>query len=207
MAIILNSKVCNGSKACALVLLAAGLAFHAVVANAENGGKAGDDKGKSGIMWINHFGMVSGNASELRTTANSTTSGIGSGLTGLVVQPGPQAIPGDKFSDGGNKVLQTALVLPKNTQISRVRVCYENTSSFSYITEVGLIQVEDPPSTGVVKLDDKTNLTSTAPICVNTSAARPAIKSKSGPVLLVIRFNMANPDDKIVIRGLGLIVK
>ncbi len=207
MAFILSTAVSKGGKICILVLLAAGLALNAGLSYAESDAKAGDDKNKSGIMWINHFGMVSGNASELRTTANSTTSGIGSGLTGLVVQSGPQGISGDVFSDKGNKVIQTALVLPKNTQISRVRVCYENTSSFSYITELGLIQVMDPPSTGVVKLDDKTNLTSTAPVCVNTSAVKPAIKSSSGPVLLVIRFNMANADDKIVIRGLGLIVK
>lgn len=170
--------------------------------------KDGDEgKSKTGIMWINHFGLLSGNANELKVSANSNSSGIGSGLTGLVLQSGANGLPGDLFSDNSPKVVQTALDLPKNTQINRIRVCYENSSALSYITAVGLIQVQDPPSAGLVKLDDTTNLNAGGPVCVNSKAAKPPVKSKDGPVLLVLRVNLANASDKIVIRGLGLVVK
>jgi hypothetical protein len=199
----------NISKLCALAIMLPAFALNSM-AYADKG-KGGDNdkggKGKSHLMWINHFSLASGNPDELKTTANSTSSGVGGGLTGLVIQSGTLGTPGDVFSDGGNKVVHTALYLPKDSKITGLRVCYENSANASYITQIRLAQVQDPPSSAAVLLDDGTDLNATGPVCVDTASVKPAIKSKNGPVLLSLRANFGNVSDKIVIRGLGVYVK
>lgn len=201
-------------KTSVLAIVVAALAFsNAAFADK---GKGNDDKGnkdnkggkgKSHLMWVNHFGLVSGNPDELKTTANSTNSGVGGGLTGLVLQAGATGPFGDVFSDNGNKVVHAALDLPKDSKITGVRVCYENSASTSYITQVRLAQVQDPPSSALVMLDDPTDLNAAGPVCVDTSTASKAIRSKNGTILLSLRANIANAIDKIVIRALGVYVK
>jgi len=142
-----------GIKTCALVVFSLGLAANTGLVHADkDGGKTNDGGHGEQIMWLNHFDLLSGNIDELTTTFNSTSSGVGGGLTGLVIQ---SVTVGDVFlAGGGNKVVQMALDLPKETKITGVRVCYENTSNASFITQIRLAQVQNPPSSAMVKLDD-----------------------------------------------------
>ena len=103
--------------------------------------------------------------------------------------------------------MQMALELPKETKIKGIRVCYENSSDHSFISQVRLAQVQNPPSKAVVRLDDPTHLNASGPVCEDSALATPAVKSKKGPVLLSLRIDTGDIHDKIVIRGLGLIVK
>ncbi len=188
------------AKTCMLAVIGLGLAFNSVVVHA-------DDRGvhKGQIMWLNHFDLLSGDTSELTTTYKSTSSGVGGGLTGLVIQ---SSTLGDTFFSGGNRVVHMALELPKQTKITGVRVCYEYSSnSSSFISQIRLAQVQNPPSSALVMLDDPTDLTTPGPVCVNSALVKPAFKAKNGPILLSLRIDTRNINDKIVIRGLGVFVK
>jgi hypothetical protein len=159
------------------------------------------------IMWVNHFDLLSGDLTDLITTYNSTNSGVGGGLTGLVIQ---SASIGNTFPIGGNKVVQMALELPKQTKVTGVRVCYETnqtTDAPTFISQIRLAQVQNPPSSASVLLDDATPLTDNGPVCVNSATVKQGIKASNGPILLSLRINTGNIDDLIVIRGLGILVK
>ncbi len=163
------------------------------------------DPGRSPqIMWVNHLSLLPGDSTVVNTSFNSTSSGVGSGLTGLVTQ---SSTVGEIDSFGGNKVVHMALDLPKQTKIKGVRVCYELSNPRSFISQIRLAQVQDPPSSAVVFLDDGTDLTDPGPVCVNSEIVKPAIKSKFGSVLLSLRLNFGDIADKIVIRAVGLLVK
>lgn len=153
----------------------------------------------SPIQWVNHFDLLSGDPSVVSTSANSTTSGVGNGLTGLVITSSTQ---GESDSLGGNKVVHMALDLPRKTKIEGVRVCYELTSSRSFISQIRLAQVQDPPSSALVLLDDGTDLVDPGPICLDSAPT--LIRSRNGSVLLSLRVNFGDVNDKIVIRALGL---
>jgi hypothetical protein len=167
------------------------------------------DPGRSPqIMWVNHMSLLPGDSTVVSTSFNSTSSGVGGGLTGLVIK---SSTVGEIDSFGGNKVVHMALDLPKQTKIKGVRVCYEvaniSQDTPSFITQIRLAQVQDPPSTAVVLLDDGTDLTDQGPVCVDSEIVKPAIKSKFGSVLLSLRLNFGDIMDKIVIRAVGLRVK
>jgi len=151
------------------------------------------------LVWINHMALLSGNTTDLTTSFNSTSSGVGGGLAGLVIQ---SATTGSTFPDGGNKVVWRALEVPPHFVIKGVRVCYELTSSSSFITQIRLAQVQNPPSTALVLLDDATPLTNVGPVCVDSATT--TVDPSLGSVLLDLRVNIGNTADKIVIRGLGL---
>src|SRR2546427_10796307 len=68
--------------------------------------------GKS-IYWLNHFDLLAG-AREVRTFHDSTSSGVGGGLTGVVIR---SYTAGDKFLDGGNKVVHMAVESAPGSQI------------------------------------------------------------------------------------------
>ncbi len=151
------------------------------------------------LVWINHLALLSGDTTDLTTSFNSTSSGVGGGLAGLVIQ---SASTGSTFPSGGNKVVWRALEVPPRFLITSVRVCYELTSSSSFITQIRLAQVQDPPSTALVILDDGTPLTNPGPVCVDSAAT--SVDPSLGAVLLDLRVNFGSTADKIVIRGLGL---
>ncbi|CAG0995400.1 hypothetical protein BURK1_02504 [Burkholderiales bacterium] len=153
------------------------------------------------VGWVNHFALLPGGA-EVTTTADSTSSGIGGGLTGLVIH---SSTIGETFADGGNKVVHMALDLPKNTIVTGVRVCYELTDTATHISQIRLAQVQDPPSSAIVKLDDGTDLVDPGPVCVDSAPT--FIKSADGSLLLSLRVNFADTEDAIVVRALGLRVK
>lgn len=151
-------------------------------------------------MWINHLDLLPGDSSVI-TSFNAITSGVGGGLSGLVIQ---STTVGDTSPQGGNKVVQTALEIPPGHLIMGVRVCFELSNNRSFITQIRLEQVQDPPSTAVVLMDDGTDLTNIGPVCVNSQST--SVDPTQGAVLLSLRVNFGDTSDKIVIRGLGIIV-
>lgn len=150
------------------------------------------------LMWINHFDLLPGDSSVL-TSFNAISSGVGGGLTGLVIRSNTL---GDTAPGGGNKVVHMGLQVPPGYLIKGVRVCYELTNRRSFITQIRLAQVADPPSSATVMLDDGTNQTAVGPICVNSTAA--TVDPGKGAVLISLRVNFGDLSDRIVVRALGL---
>jgi hypothetical protein len=157
------------------------------------------DKGKRAqLMWINHFELLPGDDS-VKTSFNAVNSGIGGGLTGLVIS---STTTGEIANGGGNKVVQMALEVPPGFIVNAVRVGYELTSSASFISQIRLAQVQDPPKTAIVLLDDGTDLTDVGPKDVDSAST--AIDAAAGPLLLSLRVNFGSTSDRIVVRSLGL---
>ena len=64
-------------------------------------------------MWINHLALLPEDPS-VTTSFNATSSGVGSGLSGLVIQSNTV---GDTAPGGGNKVVETALEIPPKYKV------------------------------------------------------------------------------------------
>jgi hypothetical protein len=152
----------------------------------------------AGLMWIDHFSFLPGDAS-VQTSFNSTTSGIGGGLTALVIG---STTTGENANSGGNKDVQRSLEVPPGYTIKSVRVCYELTNSRSFISQIRLAQIEPTPSSALVNLDDATDQTATGPVCVNSAATN--VDASGGAVLISLRVNFGNTGDKIALRAVGL---
>lgn len=150
------------------------------------------------VLWIDHFDLSPGDPT-VSTSSNAVSSGVGGGLTGLVIR---STTTGSVAKNGGNKVVQTAVEVPLGFTVIGVRVCYELTSSRSFITQIRLSQVQNPPSSAAVHLDDATQHTAVGPVCVESTPT--SIDPQVGPLLLDLRLNYGNVADEIVIRGVGL---
>ena len=155
---------------------------------------------KKTVMWINHFDLLPGDSS-VTTTFNAINSGVGGGLTGLVIQ---STTTGENAPGGGNKVVHMGLQVPLGYLIKGVRVCYELTSKKSFISQIRLAQIQNPPSSAAVQLDDGTDQTNPGPICIDSAAT--SVDPSLGEVLLSLRVNFGDTKDKIVVRALGLIL-
>ena len=153
---------------------------------------------KKSIMWVNHFDLLPGDPS-VKTSFNAVNSGVGGGLTGLVIE---STTTGENAQGGGNKVVHMGLQVPPGFSIRGVRVCYELSNKRSFISQIRLAQVQTPPQSAVVLLDDGTDQTNPGPICVDSSAT--TVDPTAGEVLLSLRVNFGNTSDKIVVRALGL---
>lgn len=152
------------------------------------------------VMWTNHFALLPGDSSVV-TTFNAVNSGVGTGLSGLVIT---STTTGDIANGGGIKVVHMAVQVPPGHIIKGVRVCYELTSSRSFISQIRLDQLANPPVTSLIVLDDATDLTAVGPVCVNSSAT--TIHPAAGPVTISLRVQFGSTTDRIVVRGLGLIL-
>jgi hypothetical protein len=150
------------------------------------------------LMWVNHFDLLPGD-SDVLTSFNAITSGVGGGLTGLVIQ---STTTGENSALGGNKVVHMGVQVPPSFTITGVRVCYELSNARSFISQVRLAQVQDPPSVALVLLDDPTDLTNAGPVCVESAPT--SVDPSLGSVLLSLRVNFGDTSDRIVVRGLGL---
>ncbi len=150
------------------------------------------------LMWINHFALLPGDDS-VKTSYNAVTSGVGGGLTGLVIS---STTTGEVGASGGNKVVHMAVEVPPGYTVNGVRVGYELTSSSSFISQIRLAQVQDPPKTAIVLLDDGTDHTDVGPEDVDSAST--SIDAAAGPLLLSLRTNFGNTSDRIVVRSLGL---
>lgn len=153
---------------------------------------------KKPIMWVNHFDLLPGDPS-VKTSFNAVNSGVGGGLTGLVIE---STTTGENAQGGGNKVVHMGLQVPPGYSIKGVRVCYELTNKRSFISQIRLAQVQTPPQSALVLLDDGTDQTNPGPICVDSAAT--SVDPAAGEVLLSLRVNFGNTSDKIAVRALGL---
>ncbi|HSE33297.1 MAG TPA: hypothetical protein VLA93_17125 [Pyrinomonadaceae bacterium] len=150
------------------------------------------------IMWVNHFDLLPGDAS-VTTSFNAVNSGVGGGLTGLVIQ---STTTGQNAQGGGNKVVHMGLQVPPGYSILGVRVCYELSNKRSFISQIRLAQIQTTPSSAVVMLDDPTDHTNPGPLCVDSAST--TVNPGAGEVLISLRVNFGNTADKIVVRALGL---
>jgi hypothetical protein len=91
---------------------------------------------------------------------------------------------------------------PPGFDIVSVRVCYENSNARTFVSQTRLAQVQNPPSSATVLLDDPTHLNAAGPICVNSQPT--SVKPANGTVLLSLRLSFADTSDKIVLRAVGL---
>ena len=153
---------------------------------------------KKTIMWVNHFDLLPGDPS-VKTSFNAVNSGVGGGLTGLVIE---STTTGENAQGGGNKVVHMGLQVPPGYSIRGVRVCYELSNRRSFISQIRLAQVQTPPQSALVLLDDGTDQTNPGPICVDSAST--TVDPTAGEVLLSLRVNFGNTSDKIVVRALGL---
>jgi hypothetical protein len=163
---------------------------------AETGASTAAIPPKKMIMWINHFDLLPGDPS-VTTSFNAVSSGLG--LTGLVVH---SSTTGENASGGGNKVVHMGVQVPPGYLIKGVRVCYQLSNKRSFISQIRLAQIQTPPSSAVVKLDDGTDQTNPGPICVDSQPT--TVDPSLGEVLLSLRVNFGNTSDIIVVRALGL---
>jgi len=145
-----------------------------------------------------HLVFLPGDPS-VQTSFNAVNSGVGGGLSGLIIT---SPTLGDEAQGGGNKVVETALEVPPGFDIVSVRICYENSNPRSFITQTRLAQVQNPPGTALVLLDDPTHLNAAGPVCVNSQTT--LVDPAKGSVLLDLRLNFRDTSDKIVLRAVGL---
>ena len=98
--------------------------------------------------------------------------------------------------------------MPPGYLVTGVRFSYETRSSStdtpSFISQIRLAQVQDPPATALVLLDDGTDLTAPGPVCADSAAPAEPIYPAAGALLLALRVNFASTDDRIVVRGVAL---
>jgi hypothetical protein len=151
----------------------------------------------AGVEWLSHFNLLPGDSS-VSVTYNAVNSGVGTGLTGLVVH---SSTTGDTANGGGNKVVEIAGGPMPGYHVTGARLCYENSSPDTYIDDIRLAQVQNPPSIAIVALDDTTPQNLVGPNCYDTQQVD--IDPATGTILLDLRVNFASTDDVIVIRGLG----
>lgn len=151
------------------------------------------------VMWINPLALQAGDPS-VQTSFNAVNSGVGSGLSGLVI--GSTTI-GDTATGGGNKVIESGLEVPPGYAIKGVRVCYELSNPRTYISQVRLAQVQNPPSSAIVLLDSAAPLNAEGPTCTTIPTS---VDPGQGETLLSLRLNVADTSDRIVVRGLGLVL-
>jgi hypothetical protein len=149
-------------------------------------------------MWIDHFALLPGDAT-VTTSYDSANSGVGGGLTALVVN---SSTTGEVAQSGGNKEVQTALEVPPRYNVVGIRICYELTNARSFISQVRLSQVQNPPASAAVLLDDPTDHTDVGPVCVDVKS--PTIDPAKGSLLLALRVNFGDTADSIAIRAIGL---
>ncbi len=176
-----------------LFKLMVSLAIYSIAAVGFAQGKSGKHRGngdnddehekqpQTGIMWINHLDLLPGDSSVI-TSFNAVSSGVGGGLSGLIIM--------------SNTTGDTGFL------ITGVRVCYELSNARSFIDQIRLSQVQDPPGTALVQLDEATHLVNPGPVCVDSAPT--TVNPELGAVRLDLRVNFGDTSDKIVVRAVGL---
>jgi hypothetical protein len=152
------------------------------------------------VLWINHLGFLAGDPS-VTVSFNAVNSNVGGGLSGLIIE---SSTTGAFAQGGGGKGVETGVEVPPGYLIKGVRLCYELSNSRSFVSQVRLAQLQNPPSTALVLLDDPTNLTNPGPVCVNSQPT--SVDPGAGGVRLSLFVDFGDTSDRIVIRGVGLIL-
>src|SRR5262245_15394994 len=119
---------------------------------------------KDEIYWLNHLDLLPGDPTVQTTYRALTCPGVG-GLTGLAIN---STTIGDVGPVGESKVVETGIPVPPKFRITGVRVCYQVNSGAdpdTFINQIRLCQLEDPPASCHIVLDDATDQTDNGPIC------------------------------------------
>ena len=153
---------------------------------------------RSEVVWLDHYALLPGDDT-VQVTHASTSSGVGGGLSALVIR---STTTGEVDGMGGNKVVHMAVQVPPGHSVVGVRLGYELTDPRSHISQIRLSQVQDPPKTALVLLDDGTDHTDVGPIYVDSTET--SIDPSEGPLILSLRVNFGNTADRIAVRGVGL---
>lgn len=143
-----RSRATRFSHLTALAFACVAIGLAAPRAALARGGHPGEGKGEMRVQWVNHFDLLSGDPSVTTTSSLSTNSGVGGGLTALVIS---SKTTGDTDSFGGNKVVQMALEFQQKTRIVGVRLCYELSDpgpSGSFVDQIRLAQIQDSAGHG-----------------------------------------------------------
>ena len=154
----------------------------------------------SGLMWINPLDLLPGDPT-VHTSFNAVNSGVGSGLSGLIVTADTT---GD-ISGGGNRVIEKGVDVPPGYDVTGVRALYEVSSRTTFLDQIRLAQVANPPSVANILLDDATHQPTPDP-CASTARRRSAGRSlqAEGGLLLSLRLNFGRTSDRFVLRSLAL---
>jgi len=166
---------------------------------------------KENLLWINYLDFVPGDT-DVVTSYKALSPGPGvSSLAGLIIT---STTAGEDSINGGNKVVEKGLQVPPGYKVDGVRICFESsnpTPTGSFISQIRISQFQELPAppTRLVLLDDGTDLINVGPACVDSASPTGGpIDPSLGSLLLSLRVNFAdpltNPDDKIVIRAIGL---
>lgn len=160
----------------------------------------GGDEGapETALLWIDHLAFRAGDPS-LTLSFDAVSSGVGGGLSGLIIE---SSALGDTAPGGGNKGIEKGLAVPPGWLVTGVRLCYELSDPRTFVTQVRLAQVQDPPQSAVVQLDDGADLTDPGPVCVDSVAT--SIDPAAGGLRLNLRIQTGDVGDRIVLRAVGL---
>ena len=144
------------------------------------------------LMWINHLDLLPGDPS-VTTTFNAISSG------GLVIH---SSSLGDTAPTGGNKTVEMTLQVPPKYLVKKVRICYANSARGTYISQIRLAQLENPPTSWLVRLDDGADRSGTTPICVDSAPT--TVDPQAGSIRFSLRVKFANLADTITVLATGL---
>jgi len=140
------------------------------------------------VQWINHLEFLPGD-SEIMTAFNA-------GLGGLEVTA---TATGENFIEQGVQVSTGYLV-------TGVRVCYALDSATSFINQISLAQLQDPPGSSLVLLDDMADQTDMGPVCVNSAPPFvDPIDPSQGALSLRLGVDFTDVNNNVVILGVGLL--
>lgn len=103
-------------------------------------------------------------------------------------------------SPGDLKWVSMGLPLPQDVAIEEVTVCYQLSSSQSFISQVRLVEMSTPDHASVLH-DDPTHLTSTTPTC---SSSKVGGIGATGAVILELMLNFKNTSDEIRLGAVGV---
>lgn len=158
------------------------------------------------VLWLNHLDFLEGDST---VDVDFQAVDCLGGLSGLAIT---STTTGENGPSGENKVIEKGVPVPPDFKVNGVRVCYENSSDTSFISQIRLCQLGSPPGFCIVRLDDGTDLTDMGPVCVDSSTPfggaidpNPDDADLEGALRLSLRVNFGNVNDTICLRGVGLI--
>jgi hypothetical protein len=160
------------------------------------------------VYWLNHLDLLPGDETVSTEYQSLTCPGVG-GVSGLAVT---SSTTGENGPSNENKVVSMGVEVPPDFDVNGVRLCYENSSSASFVSQIRLCQLGSPPDFCLVRLDDGTDLTDPGPVCVNSSTPfdgsidpNPDVEGLEGALRLDLRVNFGDTADTICLRAVGLV--
>lgn len=155
------------------------------------------------VMWLNPLDLKGNDPSTL-TAHDATQTSARFGLSGLLVK---STITGNQCLTGEGKSVDMGVSVPPGYVVEGVRIAYESSSPKTKIEQIRISQLNDPPTTATVRMDETPPAYTGGPTTVTVKASFGKIDPKNGALELNLFTTFANTDDSIIIRGVGLILK